>query len=210
MSRFYDVSVPLRDGMPIYPGDEPFRSRLLRSIQAGEGADLSAFSMSAHTGTHVDAPAHMLEGGATLDAISPETLIGPARVVEVPDVEIIGAAQLESKDWAGVQRVLLKTSNSGKLSRLDRFVEDFVALDASGAGFLADLGLRLVGVDYLSVDRFHSGSHPAHTALMRAGTVIVEGLDLSAVPPGDYELICAPLRIAGADGAPARVFLRQS
>ncbi len=204
----YDVSVSLRDGMPVYPGDETFRRAMVSTLAAGGGANLSALHMGAHSGTHVDAPQHMMDGRATVDELPPSALVGPATVVGIEDTQMIGRAELEKHDWRGVERALLKTANSGKLSALDRFVEDFIYLDGEAAQVLAAQKLLLVGVDYLSVDRLHSGTHPAHLALMRAGIIIVEGLDLSGVEPGRYEMFCGPLRIRGGDGAPARVFLR--
>ena len=208
--RIYDVTVPLRDGMPAYPGDEPFQRRTVCRISEGGPCNMSALQMGAHAGTHVDAPWHMTDDGARLDAIPPDTWLGPARVVQVGDPVSIKRSDLETRDWAGVERALFKTANSGKLARLDRFVEDYVYLEGDAAQFLAGVGLRLVGVDYLSVDALHSDGHPGHMPLVRAGIAIIEGLDLSEVPPGDYELFCGPLLIQGGDGAPARVFLRET
>ncbi|MFO8009065.1 MAG: cyclase family protein [Candidatus Brocadiia bacterium] len=206
--RIYDVSVTLRDGMPIYPGDEGYRRDLVSSIEWGDSANNSVLHMGAHTGTHLDAPWHMGVGEQRVDQIPPATLIGPARVVEIRNRTCIERAELEECDWDGVERALLKTANSGRLRGEAEFDPEFIYLTGEGAEFLAGLGLTLVGVDYLSVDRLHSGTHPAHLALMEAGVVVVEGLDLADVPPGDYELFCAPLKIGGGDGAPARAFLR--
>jgi arylformamidase len=207
--KVYDVSVPLRDGMPVYPGDVQFRRRMVSTIAAGGDCNLSELSLGAHTGTHVDAPWHMSDRGTTIDTVPPSTLLGPAHVVEIRSPVSADLPELRQHEWGGVERVLLKTSNSGKLQSLDHFVEDYVYISGDGAEFLAGLGLLLVGVDYLSVDPLHSGTHPAHAPLVAAGVVIIEGLDLYAVPAGRYELFCGPLLIQGGDGAPARVLLRE-
>ena len=207
--KVYDASVSLREKMPIYPGDPPFRRTVVKSIAAGDSSNVSRLDFGVHTGTHVDAVNHMVEGAPTVDQIPPETLVGPARVVQIDDPELITRAELQRRDWGGVRRVLFKTANSGKLEDLDDFVGDFVALEGPAAEFLAERRVLLVGVDYLSVDIPHSGTHPAHQALMDAGIVIIEGLDLGRVPPGDYDMFCGPLKIRGGDGAPARVFLRE-
>lgn len=208
--KVYDCTVTLREGMPIYPGDEGYRREMASSIAAGDSSNNSLLHIGAHTGTHVDALHHMIDGAPTVEMIPLESLVGRARVVQVDNPRVIGADELANHDWEGVERVLFRTVNSGKLEELDEFVEDFVHLDGPSAKFLAELGvLRLVGVDYLSVDRLHSGTHPAHEALMGAGVTIIEGLDLSEVPPGDYMLFCGPMKIEGGDGAPARVFLIQ-
>ncbi len=207
--RIYDLSVPLREGMPVYPGDTEFRRRMISTIAAGGACNLSELSLGAHTGTHVDAPRHMSDQGAAIDGVPPSTLLGPAQVIEIRSPLCADLPELRQHQWDGVERVLLKTSNSGKLRNLDHFVEDYVYISGDAAEFLARLGLLLVGVDYLSVDRPHSGTHPAHAPLVAAGIVIIEGLDLSAVPAGRYELFCAPLLIQDGDGAPARVLLRE-
>jgi arylformamidase len=206
----YDVTVTLRDGMPIYPGNEGFHKVIVSKIADGGSSNLSVLRMGAHSGTHVDALCHMIDGRSTVDQIPPSVLVGPATVVAIRDEQRITRAELEKQNWDDVQRALFKTANSGKIERLDRFVEDFVYMHGDAAQFLASKKLLLVGVDYISVDRLHSGTHPAHLALMGAGIVIVEGLDLRAVEPGNYEMFCGPLKIKGGDGAPARVFLRQA
>jgi arylformamidase len=206
--KIYDCSVTLREGMPIYPGDPGYEREVVSSVAEGDSATNSVLHMGVHTGTHVDGLAHMVRDAATIDQVPLDVFVGPARVVRVDTTEAVTAKLLEPHDWAGVQRVLFKTPNSGKLEHLDDFVEDFVHLDGSAGRFLADLGtIRLVGVDYLSVDKLHSGDHPAHMALMHEGISIIEGLDLEDVPPGDYTLFCGPLKIQGGDGAPARVLL---
>lgn len=208
--RIYDVSVTLREGMPIYPGDEGYRRELVSSIEQGDSANNSVLRLGAHTGTHLDAPWHMGAGEQTVDQIPPSVLIGPAQVVQIHHPQRIEPAELKQHNWGGVERALLKTANSGKLRGELPFDPQFIYLTGEGAEFLAGLGLALLGVDYLSVDRLHSATHPAHLALMEAGTVILEGLDLADVPPGGYDLLCAPLKVGGGDGAPARVFLLET
>ncbi len=160
-----------------------------------------------HTGTHVDAPRHMLDEGATLDQIPIERFLGPARVVAV-DAPSIGASELVSIDLEGADKVLFKTRNAGKLHQSE-FDTDFVALDPSGARLLVERGIRLVGIDYLSIEAYASRDFATHHILLEAGVLIVEGLDLARVPPGDYELLCLPLKLEHGDGAPARVVLRE-
>jgi arylformamidase len=203
----YDISVALRPGLPVYPGDSRFRREVVLRIRDGASSNLSVIQMNAHHGTHLDAPLHMIDGAPSVDAIAPEVLVGPALVVEIADARRITRRELEAVDWSGVERALLKTTNSGRLARTDEFEPDFVAMDGEAAEFLATLGLKLVGVDYLSVDGAGAEGFPAHMALLGAGVVILEGIDLSAVPPGRYELFCGALRIEGGDGAPARAFL---
>lgn len=198
----YDVSVALREDMPVYPGDPVFRR--------DGGRHLNHLHMGTHGGTHVDAPAHMIEGGRTLSELAPSVLLGPADVVEIRDPRAITGAELQGRDWAGVERVLFKTASSGKLERLGDFDRDFVYMAPDAAQLLAALGLVLVGVDYLTLDPVGRGRFPAHKALLGAGIVVIEGLDLTAVREGRYEMFCGPIKIAGADGAPARVFLRDS
>jgi arylformamidase len=204
----YDVTVSLRAGMPVYPGDPPFRRIVTARISQGASSNMSRLDMGAHLGTHVDAPHHIVDGTATIDALPGELLIGPARVVPIEDPCVITLDELRRHDWGGVERVLFQTANADKLETMDGFIDDFVYLDGAAAEFLAAQDVRLVGVDYLSVDFPHSGTHPAHQALMQAGVIIIEGLNLHGVPPGDYEMFCGPLKVQGGDGAPARVFLR--
>jgi arylformamidase len=180
VARWIDVSMPLSAGMPHFPGDPEVR--IERNVE--KGCSLTTLSMSAHTGTHMDAPLHVLAGGASIDQIPMEVCIGPARVIE------LGSA------LPGIQageRILCKAKS---------------AFTEAQARFFAARGTLLAGIDSLSVDSLDSASLPVHHILLRAGVWIVEGLDLSQVEPGEYDLICMPLRIAGADGAPARALLR--
>ena len=207
MPRIYDVTVPLSKDVPTFPGDPRFEMDFAHRIEDGKPYNVAYLKLGAHAGTHVDAPFHFLRDGRTVDQLPLDVLMGKARVVEVASRDVIGRADVESADLGGATRVLFKTRNSGTLRRPE-FREDFVALAPEAAAWLVKAGLTLVGVDYLSVEKFGSSDFAAHHALLGAGVVIVEGLDLSEVPPGDYEMACLPLRIVGADGSPARVVLR--
>jgi arylformamidase len=206
MPRIYDVSVPLAPGMTTYPGDPPFA---LAAVQRfGDSPyQLSLLSLSTHTGTHVDAPSHFVPGGASVDQLPLEILLGKARVVELLERDKVDRADLEALDLRDDLRVLLKTRMSGQLLK-PGYHQDHVYLSEDAALYLAQAGIKLVGIDYLSVDRYGSTDFPAHRALLGAGVILIEGLDLSEVEPGEYEMACLPLRVAGADGAPARVVLR--
>lgn len=207
MPRVYDITVPLAAGLPVYPGDPPFELEPLPPSEGAAPFNLSRMSLSTHTGTHVDAPAHFRTGGATIDLLPLEILVGKARVVEILARERIERSDLEAQDLRDDLRVLLKTRMSGQMLRPE-FQEDHLYLSRDAALYLAQAGLKLVGFDYLSVDRHGAPDFPAHRALLEAGVVLVEALDLSEVDPGEYDMTCLPLRVAGGDGAPARVILR--
>lgn len=205
----YDITVPIRSGMPIYEGDPAIEIQAWSALAKGDSANVSFLHFGAHTGTHVDAPAHFIEGTRKIDALSLEALIGPARVIRVPDdVVEIGPDFIAGCDLDRVERVLFHTGNSSFWS--EGFRKDFTHLLPEAAEILVDRGVKLVGTDYLSIEKFHSGHHRTHLALLSNNVVIVEGLNLSDIAPGDYELICLPLRIAegAGDGAPARAVLR--
>ncbi len=199
-----DVSVPIEAGMVVYEGDPPVEVTAALAIARGDPANVSRLVLGSHTGTHVDAPAHFLPGGAGVDELPPEWLVGPARVVECPPGPV--GAETVADARAG-ERLLLKTRNSARWA-LGRFARDYQALTPEAARALVAAGVRLVGIDYLSVEAFGAPGHPVHRCLLAAGVVIVEGLDLSAVRAGAYELCCLPLRLRAGDGAPARVLLR--
>jgi arylformamidase len=202
--RIYDVTRPISPAMPVWPGDPPVTLERVRSMDDGERNNLSNMAGSVHIGTHVDAPLHFVAGAADVSSLPLETLIGPARVLELPDVDAITAESLSRFDPTGVKRVLFKTRN-GQL-RQDEFDTGFVALALDAAQWVVEHGVQLVGVDYLSVERF-GGDGSVHRTLLRAGVIVVEGLDLREVPPGDYALACLPLKLVGSEGAPARVVL---
>jgi len=210
--RIYDISVPISAATPTYPGDPGVDITQWAALADGDAANVSLLHFGAHTATHVDAPAHFIEGAPRVDAMSLETLIGPAQVVSIPDdVNAIDARVLSALDLKKASRVLFKTRNSAFWSNMSGgFRKDFTHLDPDAARALVELGVRLVGIDYLSVEKFQAVRHETHEILLSNGVVIVEGLDLREVPAGDYELICLPLRIAEGtgDGAPARAVLR--
>lgn len=205
--RIYDVTVPLSSDVPTFPGDPPFTLHRVSRIEDGSPYTLSRLAMGSHSGTHVDAPCHFLDGGATVDQLPLEILMGKARVVELSVSEGIGRGDLEALDLSDDLRLLIKTRMSGQL-RQRTFQEDHIYLTPDAAEYLAQIGIKLVGIDYLSIEKFGSEDYASHRALLGAGVVIVEGLDLSEVEAGEYDMACLPLRIAGGDGAPARVVLR--
>ena len=207
MSRIYDISVPIRSGGLVYPGNPEIDITLQQAVAKGAGANVSSIKFGSHTGTHADAARHFFDDGQTVDKIPLERLIGPALLISfADDVRAVGAAELSAHDLRGETRILLRTRNSALLSKKD-FVNDYTYLAPDGAQYLVDNGVYLVGIDYLSIEQFHSGHHRTHRILLGKSVVILEGLDLSAPPPGKYELICLPLRIEGCDGAPARAVL---
>ncbi len=207
MSKIIDVTIPLSVQIPVYPGDPHFVRDLVERIDAGGACNVSRLHMSAHTGTHVDAPYHFLADGGTVDKLPLEIMMGKARVVFVAAAQRIERSDLEPCDLRDDLRLLIKTRNSGLLRHPD-FQEDYVHLSPDAATYLVQAGIKLVGFDYLSIDPHPSPDHAAHHVLLEAGVVLVEGLDLSAVEPGEYEMVCLPLRVEGGDGAPARVVLR--
>jgi len=207
VSRIYDISVPIRSGGLVYPGNPDIEITLQQAVAKGAGANVSLIRFGSHTGTHADAARHFFDDGQPVDKIPLERLIGPALLVSFADeVRAIGAAELEAHDLKGHKRILLRTRNSALLSQRD-FARDYTYLAPDGAQYLVDKGVEVVGIDYLSIEQFHSGHHKTHRTLLAKSVVILEGLDLSAPAPGEYQLICLPLRIEGCDGAPARAVL---
>lgn len=207
MSRIYDISVPIRSGGLVYPGNPEIDITLQQAVAKGASANVSTIRFGSHTGTHADASRHFFDDGQTVDKIPLERLIGPALLVKFGDeVRSVGAAELQAHDLKGHKRILLGTRNSALLSQ-KVFVRDYTFLAPDGAQYLVDKGVELVGIDYLSIEQFHSGHHRTHRTLLERSVVIVEGLDLSVPSSGEYQFICLPLRIAGCDGAPARAVL---
>ena len=191
-----------------WPSDPPVHIERVLDLDRGDSHALSALSMGSHTGTHVDAPRHFLSQGASVDQVPPETLIGRARVIEIQDRESIRPEELLRYGIRGGERLLFKTANSSRVWRMGRFTEDYVFLSAEAASLVAKRKVRLVGIDYLSVGGFKRDGGLVHRLLLEAGVWIVEGLDLSGVEPGKYDLVCLPIKISGGDGAPARAMLR--
>jgi arylformamidase len=210
--RIYDVSVPISSTMPTYPGDPGVEFEQWAALEKGDAANVTMLHFGAHTGTHVDAPAHFIAGTPQIKSLPLEILIGRARVIEIPnDVLAIEASHIMTAKLDGATRVLFKTRNSDFWSSADKsFRRDFTYLAPDAAQALCEMGVRLVGIDYLSVEKFGSKDFRTHITLLERGVVIIEGLDLSEVSAGDYELICMPLKLADGtgDGAPARVVLR--
>ena len=198
-----DITVPITGGMVVYPGDEEVRLERVTSIAEGEDANISRLSCGVHTGTHVDAPLHFVDGDVGVDGLSLDALTGTAHVVDATFVEHeIDAESLRRIDLpSDTERLLFKTRNS-QLWEKREFSDDFVRFNADGARALAELGVRLVGVDYLSV-----GDPDTHRVLLGSGLVVLEGVDLREVQPGPYQLLCLPLRLVGSDGAPCRAVL---
>ena len=208
--RIHDISVLVHEGTPTWPGDPKLSMELASSQAKGDPANITRIKMGVHTGTHVDAPYHFHKNGVGADRLPLEVLIGPCRVFDLSGLTgPITRAELERRDFAGVTRALFKTRNSRHWVKDDHeFDRKFLAMAADAAKFLVERGVRLVGVDYLSVEAFGSTEFPVHETLLGAGVVIIETLNLSEVAAGDYELIALPVKLKGADGAPARVVLR--
>jgi arylformamidase len=196
---------------PVYEGDAPMAFRFLKDMRKGDALTLSAYSLGAHSGTHIDAPMHFVRDGASIDRVPLDRLIGPARVVEIADnVQAIDAAELSRHAWRGAPRVLFRTRSSvrGWMSS-PAFHRDFAYIAPDAAHLLADAGVLLVGIDYISAEQFGAPAPRAHWALLGKGIPIVEGLALESVRTGEYDLIVLPLKVAGHEGAPARAVLRR-
>jgi arylformamidase len=203
-----DVSVRLRSGMVHWPDNLPVRIERMLDIERGDTANVSKISMGSHTGTHMDAPLHFVREGTGLDEMPLDAAIGRARVIEVHDPESIKPYELRPHKIHGGERILFKTRNSARAWQEDAFIEDFVYVSKEAARYLATCEVRTVGIDYLSVGGFLRDGVETHQGLLEAGIWIIEGLDLSQVEPGEYELLCLPLKIERSDGAPARAILR--
>ena len=203
-----DVSVTLKTGMVSWPGDPPARIRHDKEMERGDLCTVSLLEMSAHTGTHMDAPAHFVRGGIGIGEVPLDAAVGAARVIPIRDRESIKPGELEQHAIRRGERILFKTRNSERCWDTDSFVEDFVYISAAAAGYLAERQVRLVGIDYLSVGGFRADGVETHQALLKAGIWLIEGLNLKLVEPGRVQLICLPLKIAGGDGAPARAIVR--
>ena len=207
MGRIHDISVPVRTGGLVYPGNPEILIEPQQAISQGAGANVSRISFGSHTATHVDAAKHFFDNGETVDHIALERFIGPALLIAVgDDLTSVNASELERHDLTGHTRVLIRTRNSSFLKDPE-FHRDYTFLSPDGAEYLVDKGIDLVGVDYLSIEQFHSGHHRTHRTLLERSVVIVEGLSLAGIEPGEYDFVCLPLRLEGLDGAPARAVL---
>lgn len=207
--KFIDVSVPLDANLPTYPGNTPYRLEAIKRIGEGANSNVSTLHLSAHAGTHVDAPRHFLDAAPGAEALPLDLLCGRARVIEVTTRRSITAGDLAAHNLVEDVRVLIKTPNS-RLWGSPTFHSDFIGVAESGAKYLVEHGIKVVGVDYLSVEEFKAPGAPAHHVLLGGGVIVIEGLNLRDVETGVYEMFCLPLPAVGSDGAPARVVLRQS
>jgi len=206
-SSWIDISVPIYTGMVHWPDNPPVRIERMKAMDEGDVCNVSAMSMGVHTGTHVDAPVHFVRGGKGVHLIPFEALMGPARIIEIKDTESVKVDELRGHDIQPGERILFKTLNSARCWQSNDFVEDFVYVSQAAAFYLAESRVQTVGVDYLSVGGFTTDAAETHQALLSAGVWVIEGLNLSEVEPGIYELACLPLRIVDSDGAPARAVL---
>lgn len=207
--KFWDISVPISNEIPVWPGDPKVNVEQVNRIADGANANVSRLDIGCHTGTHVDAPVHFISSAAGIDSLSLDKLIGPVQVIRIPDdfsiitAEIIQVCGIKPDS----KRILFKTFNSDFWQRYgSQFRTEFVGIDESGAQELVAKGIELVGIDYLSISPYRM-SRPTHEVFLKASTVILEGLDLSQVEPGDYTLVCLPIKVKDADGAPARAVL---
>ncbi len=204
-----DVTVPIRAGMVHWPGDPGVEIERRMSIDRGDPGNLSALSMSAHTGTHIDAPLHFLRSGAGLDDMPLSAMMGAARVIEIEDPEAIRPRELRGYGVRRGEKILFKTRNSARPWADEGFVEDYVYISKEAARMLARRGVRTIGIDYLSVGGYKKGGVETHVTLLKAGIWLIEGLLLSEVKAGKYQMLALPLKLAGADGSPARVLLKK-
>jgi arylformamidase len=207
MSAFIDISTPLRPGMVSWPGSPNVEAPYFLRMADGDPANATRLAFDVHCGTHVDAPLHQIDGAAPMASMALDDLCGPAAVVEIGDAKRVGPAELASAVPEGATRVLLKTSNSKGGVVAEAFDEEYAAITADGAQWLVDRGVRLVGIDYLSIQRYEDDS-TTHKILLQAPVIILEGLALSHVDPGPYELLCLPIAVPELEAAPARAVLR--
>jgi arylformamidase len=208
--RIRDLSVGISPSLPIWPGNPGVEIVRVQDMDKGDHANVSRLSLGAHTGTHVDAPVHFVNGAAGVDTLPLDVLVGPALLVHLPAVTSVSAADLQAANIpAGTRRLLIKTYNSTYWANGDTsFHTDFAGVLVDAAQWLVAHHVALVGVDYLSVAPWKQGT-PTHRALLEAGVVIVEGLNLSAIDPGVHNFVCLPLKIVGCDGAPARAIITE-
>ena len=207
-SEWTDISVPLRSSMVHWPGDPPVVIERISGEGQGDTAAVSTLSLVSHSGTHIDAPAHYLPNGTSVDLMPPEITVGKVRVIEIKDRHSIKPEELIPHRIQKDERILFKTNNSQRVWHTDEFIEDYIYITVEAAQLLAELGIKMVGIDCLSVGGYQDDGDATHRILLENGIWIIEGLDLSPVQPGEYELICLPLNIYKGDGAPARAIIR--
>ncbi|MCB1106589.1 MAG: cyclase family protein [Chlamydiia bacterium] len=206
--KIYDISLTLSESIPTWRADPKPQFRKTLSLEKGEVANVSHMSLCVHAGTHVDAPCHFLKGGSTVETLPLEILVGKAVVIEAMEADRLTQEVFEKASIPpDTERLLVKTGNSKEWEKgATEFIEDYVGVSADGAKYLVEKGIKLIGVDYLSVAPLDE-IVPTHETLLKGEVVIIEGLNLSKIEPGTYTLYCLPLKIAGSDGAPARVIL---
>ena len=207
--RWRDISVALTPELPVWPGDPAFERTRSLDIDRGDECNVSVLRLCAHTGTHMDAPEHYLGGAPTIDEMPLEATVGVARVIDLGEAPSVTPDVLHAHEIRSGERVLFKTTNSAKDWSKSPFLTDFVSIRADAARYLADVGVRTVGIDYLSVGAFEGDGTETHRVLLAAGIWVVEGLDLRGVEPGFYDLVCLPIKVMGAEGAPARAIIRK-
>jgi arylformamidase len=209
--RWIDLSLTLKSNMVHWPTDPPFSIARVREMDKGDTVNLSKIIMGAHSGTHVDAPVHFIKGAKGVDQILIDSLIGPARIIEIADVDTIKEKALAGHGIKKGERILLRTRNSiNKILYKDTFTKDFVYMEKGAAEFLVARGIKTLGIDYLSVGGYKKDGPDVHRMLLGAGILIIEGLDLTEALPGRYHMICLPMKILDSDGAPARVIVKSA
>jgi len=204
-----DASVPISDGMVHWPGDPAVKIKHLSDMDQGDDYTVSHISMMVHTGTHMDAPLHFTKSKTSMDKMPLDATVGKARVIEIHSKDYITPEELRPQRIRKGERILFKTRNSK--SKWDRkpFNKKFIPLSIDAARFLAERKIKTLGVDYLSIGEYDGNVVEVHRTILKAGIWVIEGLDLSKIEPGDYEMICLPLKIVKSDGAPARAILRK-
>ena len=207
--KIIDISVPLDPHLPVWPGDRQIVLERYHALAKGDTSNDTRLACSVHSGTHVDAPLHFVENGASVEQLPLDMLMGPVRIIELTDINVIMPDQLDAQKLPpDTQRLLLKTKNSRLWANPHHeFNPDFVALSPASADWMVNRGIKLVGIDYLSIQMYTDTEPLTHRTLLEAGIIIIEGLDLRHVSPGDYELICLPIKLAGSEGAPVRAVL---
>lgn len=210
--KIFDITVALHPNLPVWPGDPHIILERYRKLSKGDNSNDSRLACSVHCGTHIDAPAHFIENGITIEQLPLNMLVGTAIVFEFPNIDMITPDLLETQNLGPqTKRLLLKTKNSDLWKNPDHeFNQNYVALSAESASWIVNKGIKLVGIDYLSIQMFKDAEPLTHRILLDAGIIILEGLNLREVDPGEYQLICLPLKLAGSDGAPARAILIES
>jgi len=212
MSEILDITVPYSTDLPLWPGDPPPNMDYMKCISGGYRCNVTRLDSGVHFGTHLDAPCHFIEGRKGVDELDLGVLIGDCLVVEVPDVQEVTPEHLEARDIPpGTERLLIKTQNSALWDNpAHEFRTDYAAITADAAKWVVERGIKLIGIDYLSIQLFDDEVSTTHLVLLDAEVIIVEALDLRAAQPGNYKLTCLPMKLAGADGAPVRALLEKN